>query len=876
MKTQKWWIRLMAGVCTLAVLNAENAENKIRNPGFEEKQLSPWRLNNWWKLSRTEKDGSVRVLRNKAEIKLLKSSACSGRQCLRLSVTEFLEGNINLLQMVKIASGESLQLSFSLRGEANMAPLKIQLRQMKAPYRKYFTAEVEATPEWKRFSFNFTLPQNVTGEIALLFQVRETGSFDLDDVVLKALPAAEEGEIPAGNRLPNGSFESGLERWYFEVRERLARNRSIADLNRFHPRSEVLDNAPDGKRVLTFSSTPNLNITAASAFFPLKYGHPATISLRCRTTAPKGTPLQVSLVSGEFPNQIAETKRFRMEEKNTWLTKSFTVIPKPSGNGRYTLALNCSGRGEWFFDDLRVQQKEQKSSIPVLGWESAVPEQKMNFFSPDQNLAFRLLLSSASPGIHDFNVTVYDAWENRTSWNALQITVDAKGSGNTLLTIPPLHRYGAFKAVVQHKRNPAIYTEIIFAIPHPVTPLKEARDFYFGAHSKLADYNLDFAEKIGIRHLRLHDSNMDTKWVFCEPEAGKWNLQTDAVRNAGERGFQIMGSFCTVPSFYARISPGGRHTWFSAYPPRDESAWSAYETYVRKVFDAFSPWVQTWEIGNESDGRFLQVPQGMAREKIYMNYLRHTKCALKDRTRAYLIGGVITGGPRPFMENMLSMGMGSLVDAISFHYYSGNSIEDFKRRNVEINRWRAFRNEKNQEMPIHLTEANSARTYTWLRASGLSFTETPDFHQQWVSAGQMVQMMAYFKALGVKSCFLYAISGQEGGSLIYRTQCSLLVDKNGLPMPGAAAHAAAVHFLEDTEPCGVSCREFPEKGFAVSAVFKREPWRISVLWANRRMVRSLPENPHRKVFDMMGNPLSDTRNVQLSDAPIYLLEPIAK
>jgi hypothetical protein len=337
-----------------------------------------------------------------------------------------------------------------------------------------------------------------------------------------------------------------------------------------------------------------------------------------------------------------------------------------------------------------------------------------------------------------------------------------------------------------------------------------------------------------------------------------------------------MGNLGTVPEFYADKPANEVQNWYHAYPPEGEEGWLAYERYAKETVKAFAPYISIWEIGNESDGQFLQVPKGGNREDIYMEYARRTLKALDGAKGLTLIGGAITGAERPFLGKCLEGGLGKYVDALSFHHYNAISQGTISRREKDMEFWRTFKNREGQAMELYHTEGYAGFGWddpTWLESSGHPFVESPLFHEQWRTSGLNVQSAVAFKALGAKCHIVYAAYAQASGQIDYRNECSVMVDLNGLPLPCAAAHAAAVHFLDDAKPSGL---EWKDGAPYAKASFVKDGKHIDVLWSEKEgdatadaKARAFAKG--RAAFDMMGNQIDETE-ITLSAAPIYLME----
>lgn len=880
---------LFVGGLSALALSAANASsssaapNLLANPGFENSAdgIAPWNGRNWWKKEVKLPGGGVKTITNAFQVAIDRNNPHSGRQCLKVVMSDHQGGTLQLLQShLQVKPGMSVRLRFWARGPSNSLPVNVQFRKDMPPWTKFFNAEVPLADEWREHVFNFTFPaKNAVENCSLMFQLKQANTFWLDDVSITELPVTEPGPVPAGNRIGNGSFEVGRDRWYASFRESRADFSPEADESNAAAelRSIRVDDAPDGGRALAFEVFPKCRVELTSAFFPLKYGHETTIEFYAKALAAKKPNLDVSLLCGEFPNEVRERKIFNYAGTG-WQKMSFKVIPKPSSSGTYSLCFNITTPGKYWLDGITVRQSSAANGVtrptPDVGWEPVDGKHPANFYQKGEVPEFRILVN-AKPGTATLTLpgTVVDAWERMIARLEVKVPVGADGHGEAILRLPVCDRYGVFKVSLGgvEAADPAV--EILYSVPHELPPPGKVADSFFGGHVNYSPYNLLLAEKAGFRWLRLHPPN-HTKWCFIETKKGELVFPISGVARAHAKGFKLLGNLGTVPEFYADKPAKERQTWYYAFPPKGEEGWKAYENYVAATVKAFAPYTRTWEIGNESDGQFLQVPEGQNREEIYLEYVRRTVSALQGAKDVTLIGGVITGGDRPFMGKILGMGIGRYVDAMSFHHYNGIFADTIGKRETEIKFWGSFKNRDGAPMPLWHTEGYAGfgwESPTWMKSTGVDF---PYLNRQWMTAGMTVRSAVCFRALGVKKHFIYAAYANSTGRIVYRNECSFMADVNGLPLPALAAHAAAVHFLEEVEPLGLDF--VPSRKYG-RASFLRHGRKLDVLWSDREIdvddddvLKTLVAG--RLVFDMMGNPINSKVKLRLTAAPIYVLE----
>lgn len=875
---------LVAGL--LPAERAPAAEvNLLTDSSFEAPlAASPWVHNNWAK--------------HEVEFASDRENPHSGAQSKRVTLARASGVDRPDLQLVYpkpgMRPGMSLRLSFWTRGKPNTRPVSVVVRNLNAPYKTYFQAEVALDDAWRESVFTFTLPQDYEPEKnALFFCMLEENTFWIDDVSLVELPPAAGGLPLVGNQLKNGSFEVGRDHWFAVFREsRGLANLNAADRNNLAAglRVEERANAPHGGRVLAFEVFPECSVALTSAYFPLRYGRPATVSFRLRSSVP-GSRFQLGIGQGMYPNHLLEMKGFTTPEKTpagAWTTYSMTVTPKPSPAGRYFLEFRSVFPARYELDAVSVVEGASApatySPRPIdAGWMAPSDAPAGLIYHPGDSIPASLWVMEHGnkAGSLRMDLRVVDHQEReRFALPGRTVFLDKTGRGKTDIFLPS-DTFGGFKIEARRagedKSAPPL-AELLYSVVPRLKPPSEARaDSFFGAHARLTPYNLSLVEKLGIRWLRLHPP-LTTKWMVVEREKGVFDFNTDGVALARGRGFHILGSLDTTPWFYADGDPAKTtaSTWYSSFPPKD---WDAWRNYVRKTVRAFGPYIEAWEVWNEPDGGFLQVKPGADRAAVYVDLVRNTREALEqDGQRTTLVGNAVATLDRPITWRQLELGGGREIDALSFHLYSEDRSPEEKRPPLQdqLETLRTFKNRSGQTPGIWHTEGG-----IWISGgrSWLGSAEIPALVGTTMAdaAASIARTTAALKAMGVQRHFFYVANAEASGGSVYRNECSGMIDLNGVPHPAGSAHAASVFFLEDAEPAGFDVLEF-DGGRATVARFLKDGRRLNVLWTRSPGVTlgRLPETAWRDAaagFDLMGNPLPEkpSASTPLSAEPVYLL-----
>jgi hypothetical protein len=846
------------------------AGNLLTNPGFEQGP-SPWEIDNWAK--------------NEGTYTLDPTNPHSGQESAHVilqHVTGARPAYPLVYRHLPLKPGMALQLRFWSRGPANTEPITVSLQKAGAPYTSYFLTQVGLSGDWTESVFNLLLPPEVdTRDTSLIFQLNAENQFWLDDVSLTELPAQSTEPPLAGNRIKNGSFEVGRDHWYATFRE----NNGAQDMNtatEYAAKENIVvqsaADAPDGHHVLAFEVFPACRVDLTSAYFHLRYGHPVSVNFWLKARA--GAKFQASLSEGKYPNQLRKLNDFT-SATDQWTSYHLTATPSPSTAGAYFFEFASQDPAPYELDGVSVTEGDSSATAFVrppldLGWTEAGPTPAGNLYYPDDTIRFVLNLAMPpGPKTETIGLRLVDYREHTLhSWQ-ITVPVDAEGYGHAPVSLPS-DLQGGFKVEARAADAPVDSlpkTELVYSVMPKLKPPAEETESFFGGHADFTPYNLDIAEKVGFRWLRMHPP-LSTKWMTVEATKGRFDFYTDGATLANRRGFRILGSFDTTPGFYADGDPKKTQQakWFDSYGPKD---WTAYRAYVQKTAAAFAPYIWNWEIWNEPDGGFLQVPPGVDKAQRYVKILTETRQALQDGGfHEYLVGGAVAHFNGPFTWKELALGGNSQVDAFSFHYYGEEKSPDEAQPPLPelLARVRAFPNRSGQVPPLWESEGG-----IWINGgrSWLNSAEIPSFVVTTIedAASTLARTDASLKAMGVvRYCFYGAFAAPSGG-IDYRDECSGMIGTDGIPSPAGAANAVAVHFLEDARPVGLEKQDIGSS-HVTFARFRTDDTAITVLWARIPLKLgqlAKAEWEGAAGYEIMGNPLKLSADTEVNIDPIYLV-----
>jgi hypothetical protein len=872
-----------------AVDTKTSLENLISDPGFEMPvRESPWSIRNWWKRQVTDDQGKLAFETNACEYVQDPDNPHTGKYSQKIALKKFLGGDLQFhYPLNTLKPGDSVQIRFWIKGPENTTQIKMQIRRDVAPWTSFFKASIPLDNQWQEHVFNVTLPDNLTeGKTSLMFNLTQEIPIWIDDVSVVKLESKEAGDVLPGNQLLNASFEVGTDKWYATFREsagyastpEATENNIKADIHAIEQ-----DDVPQGNRCLQFEIFPQCRIQLTSAFFNLKYGHDTKISFWVKNNGIQHKKIKVALVGGEFPNVIEQGETF-VTKGEKWVKHTFYITPKPSVGGRYILDIKVADVGSYMIDDIQVMQDTSPDSDmltrPNVGWTCVDPQVRSNIYALGSKPEFNILVQGLPCTKNMLLVgRLIDVSGRELEPLSMDIALDFQGMGQSKIFLPA-NQYGAFKAelyLAGHLESDIPAVEIIYTVPMELPDPKtiNAKSSFFGGHVNFTPYNLYLAKMAGFRWLRCHPP-LDTKWQVVEPEKGEFKFSTHGVKRASDMGFAVMGSFDSVPDFYSDKPEGAFHTWYRCYPPKGEAGWKAWETYVAKTEKAFGPYIDTWEICNEPDGGFMQIPTGMVREEIYLDYVTRTQAALNNRKDVTLIAGVITGADRPFMQRILDMDVSKHVDGISFHEYRRNIKESLPKRQEQIRHWQTYSNRNGQPLSVWHSEGFVLQhTPTWLKTT----QHTNAFNSALspgLGAAKTIQSIVSFKAMGARSHFLYAAYAAPSGAAISRTDYALITDINGMASPGLPAHAAAVYFLDGAAPNELTNHVTQNGDGYTIASFTKNGHAIWVAWADKLVdvsqITSLKSLGQVRMHDMMGNELPEMNKETLTAMPVYFVQ----
>ena len=853
---------LLAG----GVVQSEEPTPLVSNPGFEN-GLADWQVDNW--------------AHNEISVTADAAHPHSGKQCARIELKKIInEANLQFASgPLALHADRAIEIRFWARGVSNTSAITTMLRRSDAPYTKYFRSDSTLSDEWREFSYIVTIPKEATtSPISLRFWLNAPGVFWLDDVSVRELPAASQAPAPTANPVRNASFETGIDGWAATIRERefpeayQESGSNAPCVPDAQLESIESSDSPHGRHHLEFTVPDNGYASLTSAYFTARYGHQARVSLMLRGTV----PAEVTLGIGGGKNGNARYQNTTVACTTAWQRVTCDAMLKPVEGGAYCLQLGFTHPGRYAIDDVQVIEDGANGLIAhppsaALVATSEIPAGQL--YNRGQQAGFDLTIADSAPdSAASWRWQVEDHRDHLIAGGTLDLTTDHDGRVTIPFTVPT-DRYGAFRISARRADSPTVLAEQLYSVLPELPAPTTHPDSYFGGHVDFTPYNLELARRAGFRWLRLHPP-MSTKWMVVEPTPGTWIFHTATIEAAHRQGFRVLGSLDTAPLAASVADPERTKPprWCRSYPPADLAAW---QHYVTQTVRAFGTSIDAWELWNEPDGDFLQVPRGMDKTRVYLDLLAATRQALDSVAPAtVLIGPALATPSAPFGSAILTGGGGAKLDAFSFHCYAltagGASPDDVSLLPL-IERWHGFTDRHGQPLAVWHSEGGiwlpggQSRLTTWGIPESSSLTPAQ-------GAAAMVRAALLFKAAGVKRYFDFQAWASPAGRRVSEDNCCGFIEVTGIPGAGLAAHAAMVALTEDGVPDGFHVSPVASGGNVREARFRAANGRVSAWWGDATVPLATLVPAGTTAWDLMGNALP-LEQAQTGEYPVYTLQP---
>ncbi len=789
--------------------------------------------------------------------------------CQRLSCTRFEGGHVMLAQVGKVAvqAGKWYVLEFWARGQG-IGTARVAIQDTRVWRHVGLYHSFSPTARWRHWRIRFAASASVSETSRLQFWFLSTGTLWLDEVVLhEAKPPPPEYIVPpadSGNLLLNASFELGSWAWTTAGYWRL-----LGDV------IEPSQPPPHGRRCVRIRWDPK-NPAVQQGDYYKPHVEPVTdLALNCPYWI-RLKPGQRYVLSGwaksdsrapgrlqvMWPNRRGATRRVVFGEKPGWQRYEllFTaqsdlcgVFFGPEGGGErpFTVLIDAiqlepGDSATEFRPRFDVEAAPRAASLSVrTSWPAPLP------------LAFDVVNYADQPRRIELRWTVTDIFDQPRGEGSAQRNL--KPGQRLTVRIPDATagkgvRFARLSATANGFTLPPLRCAIL-----PYSPAPSA-DTPFGCnHAYPWDDWLKVIKTFGIRWIR----DWSLQWQVVEPQPGdldpsraaRWVLRQRRV------GLRTLVMFPFPSSVWAAEQPPKPpknwrtyRPWQIACRPRDMAA---FRRYIRECTRYFAPYIDTWEIFNESWFTSYSLPRSFGYgPEAYVPLLKAAFEEIKSvQPRSTVIGGY-SGGYAHFAayQTMHRLGGGQFCDAISVHAYPGAEPEGLYKGWLAIHK--LFRK------PLWLTE------FGYYADDDLPASYRPGHfpglvENEFYQAAWSVRACALALQAGIDKIFFH-VNWWHTPPLFDRGHIQLL-EPDGELHKVAVALSAMLRMLGDSpDPVALWTRDD-----AYCAIFRRRGRLVAMLWSIGETPATGPA-PEGRYYDMAARPLRRPPT-SLTDAPLYLL-----
>lgn len=208
----------------------------------------------------------------------------------------------------------------------------------------------------------------------------------------------------------------------------------------------------------------------------------------------------------------------------------------------------------------------------------------------------------------------------------------------------------------------------------------------------------DKVAAIGVKWVRIQSG-----WARTEKEKGVYSFEwiDSIVDNLLRRGMQPWICLCYGNGLYDE-SAAKVFGAVGCPPIHTEEQKTAWANYCRAIAARYRGRVDHFEVWNEPDSKWCWK-HGASADELGRFTVDTAKAVREGNPDVYLIGGVVCTRPLAYPNTALAVGMGEVIDAISFHEYTPRETEVLER----VRALRALGRRYNPNMEIIQGESGS-------------------------------------------------------------------------------------------------------------------------------------------------------------------------
>lgn len=789
-----------------------------------------------------------------------------GRTFTRVDVERIEEGWAQAAFDLPDVEGTGLmRLSLEARSPTGMGA-EVGIRQRDRPYRFLWRTGLATGPQWRKFSYRFTLERN-RQPIGLYLVMNSVGALDLANLRLERVSRRELAEelrakYPEGgppNLLRNSRFPLGMQSGWS-----LGRDTSDGD-------EVVVESDPDA---VGPSGAPSLRVRAQEPW--RLYGEPFTVPVptdeHTATLYARGEgKLRVSVLADARPIGVAEQ---RLEEE--WRRIRLRFQPMLTAE---VYGLRLEGAGDVWVDAVQVAHGEKPRPYAArmgpevaLGLpESEAANARIQFADEPARV---LWAATGAPEGAVLRAKAVNAYGGSKPLGKTLLGEGFLQRGEVGYDLFPERPYGAFRieAWVEDADGERISPPneiVVFRLRRPRHWGEDAPDSPFGVHTSSTTRHNRMAKAVGCNWVRLHDCGLAyIGWYHLEPEPGRWEFRDRALRRYRQEDLKILGMLSTAPKWASHYPGYEVSGYFDRFyqPKRMED----FANYVRVVAERYRGVIDTWDVWNEpwieawwgvDHDRAVGGRAGyITSEHPQADFARMMKAAHRAvksvDPEATVLGVNSTAGSSgaEWSRGVVEAGGLQWCDVACYHQYTGGVLahpDDAVQRGFRTAMGPLPTEGGEPARPVWMTEGSAGRE---LLGNGMYRHTVPGQSPEAnLAAGdRLCRFVVSLLAAGCRKTFLYSMHSH---SYFGRESAwNVLVGPDGYLHPSAAAYSAMAWELEGT---GFAERIEPaENVFAYLFEAPGGSRSVAVLAPRPRHAEyPLPGGAELTLRDLLGNPL---------------------
>ena len=751
---------------------------------------------------------------------------------------------------IRLKNGKYYRVSFDAKGEGFVGKMAVYIRKIGYPWKSYLDNHLKFLPtsNWKRYSFGGMCTTDVDRDLGVMFQTGSLGRFWLDNLKIEEFDTPPEKvrslarKVVKGNLFPRSSFEG--EKDYFW-------SNGIYSLPEGEWEDPQIYRAAGGKfgkfSMAIPSSINKGSVFCRSYYLPVANGNCYTFSAWLKSSK-KSAEASLQL----FGNDHKSLGYKRVKIGPEWKRFTLTTKKLSSSISDVYAAINVSQQnGTVFVDGIQLEVGEKATVwTPKYPFELYARFDQLadNITHWGKKLPLKILIAASQKSkslsqkripvklkIQAYpDITVVDKIVNLLPGKEFNLEIDTKHNGLFRVSLSPVDK------------KVASFQEIIFArLPKP---RQIGKDSAFGTHFSIRPFFINYAWKIGMKWLRLHDGSAITKWRCAERDKGKIVWYDKQVNAVLDRGMNILG-LPDGPPQWAKLPKGSKNI----------IDLKAFEKYCMAIAEHYKGRIDYWEAWNEPFmvGFFPGTPQQYGKVfEIANSSLRSGNPKTKILGFCTQLSGIdfVKKIPARYRKD---------IDILSFHCYFSNLTGGGTMSSTsELN---AYKKLFGKDDPGKYWNTEGAN-FSLGKNSFYSFRQDKNLNKRAVAFCSRVwveQRKANFDKL-----FIYTL--HQGDTVKHNGNFKTLIDFDRSVTPGAVATAVTAWCID-----GMSVKKHKKIKGLVQGLFSDDKCSTWVVYkdplATKFKTINLDKIPGEiEIYDTMGN---DPRNAKIKKYKIGI-EPL--